>query len=233
MQARASAKASPADTVRDLLKGRHSCRAFLPDEVPENVIRSILECAQRTASWCNTQPWHLVITRGEGTARFREAILHHAREHPAPSSDFPFPREYQGVYQERRRAAGYQLYSAVGVQKGDREASARQALENFELFGAPHVAIVTTPAALGVYGAIDCGAYVANFLIAAQAHGVATIAQAALASYPNLVREHFGLAKDRLIVCGVSFGYADLTHPANSFRTERVDVADAVTWARH
>jgi proline dehydrogenase len=40
------------------------------------------------------------------------------------------------------------------VVRGDREASGRQARENFRLFGAPHVAIVTTDAALGTYGAV-------------------------------------------------------------------------------
>jgi len=48
---------------------------------------------------------------------------------------------------------------------------ARQALENFNFFGAPHVAIVHTDEALGVYGAIDCGGYVTSFMLAAQARG--------------------------------------------------------------
>ena len=58
---------------------------------------------------------------------------------------------------------------------------AKQALENFNFFGAPHVAIITTDEALGVYGAVDCGGYVTSFMLAAQALGVATVPQAALA----------------------------------------------------
>lgn len=42
-------------------------------------------------------------------------------------------------------------------------------------------------------------------------------------------REFFELAEDRLVVCAVSLGYADESDPANSFRTERAEVADAVT----
>ena len=49
------------------------------------------------------------------------------------------------------------------------------------MFGAPHVAIVTSDEALGVYGAVDCGAYVSNFMLAAHSLGVGSIAQAALA----------------------------------------------------
>src|SRR5207253_4078739 len=63
----------------------------------------------------------------------------------------------------------------------DKAAYARQALENYNFFGAPHVAVIHTDEALGIYGAIDCGAYVGNFTLAAQALGLGTIAQAALA----------------------------------------------------
>ncbi|MDU3045112.1 MAG: nitroreductase, partial [Bradyrhizobium sp.] len=40
------------------------------------------------------------------------------------------------------------------------------------------------------------------------------------------VRQHFGLADDRKIVCGISFGYPDLSHKANSYRTSRAAIAD-------
>jgi nitroreductase len=89
---------------------------------------------------------------------------------------------------------------------------------------------VTTDEALGIYGAIDCGAYVSNFALAARAMGVASIAQAALAAHPQFWRERLGLTPDRKLVCGISFGYEDPAHPANSFRTARAPVAQATTW---
>lgn len=103
-------------------------------------------------------------------------------------------------------------------------------MENFLLFGAPHVAIITTDEALGTYGTIDCGAYISNFVLAAQTFGVATIAQASIASRSPFVRAHFQLPEDRLIVCAISFGFADTDHPGNGFRTTRATVADAATW---
>src|SRR3989344_4939252 len=129
-------------TLERLLEQRFSCRGYLPKPVDEQTIAQILKVAQRTASWCNAQPWKLIITSGE---------------------------------------------------------------------------------ALGVYGAVDCGAYVANFMLAARALGVASIAQAAIASRSRFVRQYFGLPDDRKVVCGISFGYEDPAHPANSFRTSRAD----------
>lgn len=212
-----------------LLERRHSCRAYLPTQVPDATIRRILEVAQRTASWCNAQPWRVVVTRGAATDEFRR-VYSQAAAGAEPRPDLGFPAEYRGVHLERRRECGWQLYSSVGVERGDRKGAHLQAMRNYEFFGAPHVAIVTCPAHLGTYAAVDCGAYVANFMNAATAIGVGCIAQAALAAHPAVVRQHFGLPDEELVVCGISFGYADAAHPVNCFRTRRATVDEVVTW---
>ena len=214
--------------LAELLNERYSCRGYRPDPVPRATIDRILAMAQRTASWCNSQAWQVWVFSHNATEQLRRDLLDHARGHP-PQPDFAWP-QYQGVYLERRRECGLQLYQATGVARGDRAAGERQSLENFRFFGAPHIALVTTDEALGIYGAIDCGAYVSNFALAARAMGVASIAQAALAAHPQFWRERLGLAPDRKLVCGISFGYEDPDHPANSFRTSRAPVAQATTW---
>lgn len=223
------AQAAAFDTLSDLLHTRYSCRAYQPEPLPRATIEQILAAAQRTASWCNAQPWQVHIASGATLSRLREAFAAVAPTAPA-NPDLPWPREYRGVYQERRRECGWGLYEALGIAKGDREASSRQAALNFTMFGAPHVAIVTSDEALGVYGAVDCGAYVSSFMLAAHSLGVGSIAQAALAAYPGVLREVLGIGDDRTIVCGISFGLADLAHPANHFRTTRADPADSVVW---
>ncbi|WP_425078673.1 nitroreductase [Ruegeria denitrificans] len=212
-----------------LLDKRHSCRAFLPDPVPQDQIAQIVTSASRVPSWCNAQPWQLVITSGDETDRFRDAMSNEA-ENGTPAPDLPFPTSYSGEYQDRRRTCGWALYSAVGVERGDREGSAQQMMQNFALFGAPHCAIISSPAELGPYGAMDCGGFVTAFALAAQALGVATIPQAALAAYSPFLHQYFQIPDDRLILCAVSFGYSDTDHPANSFRTERAALGDFVDW---
>jgi nitroreductase len=218
----------PISVLEQLMAARFSCRAFMPEPVPRAVIERILAAAQATASWCNSQPWRLEITSGAATDKFRQAMYQAAAGGKPASGDFPFPREYTGVYLERRRESGFQLYNALGIVRGDKAGYARQALENYNLFGAPHVAIIHSDEALGTYGAVDCGGYVTSFMLAAQALGVATVPQAALAFHADLVRAHFGLADDRRVVCGISFGYPDRSHKANSYRTRRAAVEDTV-----
>lgn len=224
-----SGVAGELDALDALLQARYSCRGFRPDPLPQDLIVRLATIAQRTPSWCNSQPWRLHVASAAATNRLRERLLAHIGQEPA-APDLPWPAAYHGVYQDRRRECGLQLYRAVGVERGDREGGERQRLENFRFFGAPHVAIVSTDAALGVYGAVDCGAYVNNLTLAARSLGVASIAQAALAAYPGYWRQAFGLGDDRHIVCGLSLGYEDPAHPANAFRTTRADVRDALQW---
>ncbi|MDV8001818.1 nitroreductase [Rhodococcus sp. IEGM 1408] len=216
-----------ATMLEQILDDRYSCRGFTSDPVPEDTIERILQMAQRTASWCNSQAWQVELVTGQATAEFGKHLTDYVVSN-GMRSDIPAPERYEGVYGERRRASGYGLYTALGIERTDKDARLTQMLENYRFFGAPHVAVITSDAGLGTYGAVDCGGYVATFLAAASSLGVATCAQAALALYSDGVREHLGIGEDRLIVCGIAFGYADAEHPANTFRAERADLGDVV-----
>ena len=187
--------ATPAATFDAVLDARYSCRGYLATPVPREVIDAILRTAQRTASWCNSQPWQVIVTSAAATERLRTAMAS-PEASTDPSFDIAPPAEYRGVYRDRRRECGFQLYDSVGIAHGDREASARQAQLNFRFFGAPHVALITTEAVLGTYGVLDCGAYVSNFIFAARSRGVASIAQAAIASRAKFLHRWFEIPED-------------------------------------
>ncbi|HWH49739.1 MAG TPA: nitroreductase [Burkholderiales bacterium] len=212
----------------ELVRNRYSCRKFLPGAVPRPVIEKILDLAQQTPSWCNVQPWQVLLVSGAAVAGFRESLLAHAASGHPSKPDFAFPLRYEGIYRERRKVCGVQLYQALSIGRENREGAERQRLENFRFFDAPHVALITTEEDLGVYGAVDCGLYVANFMLAAKNFGVDSIAQAALASYPDFIRSRFDLPSNRKLVCGISFGYADADHPIHRYRTERSSLGEAV-----
>lgn len=213
-----------------LLTERHSCRAFQPRPVPRATIEAVLASSARAASWCNAQPWEVHIVGGQALERLRTGLALQAVSNTPPAPELDWPKEYQGIYGDRRRACGWALYGAVGVAKGDREASKRQTDENFRLFGAPHLAVLTSDRMLGTHGVMDCGGWLANFMLAATAHGIATVAQAAIASWPDVLRSNMPIAENRVIICGISFGYADADHPANSYRTARAPVAEFAHW---
>ena len=218
-----------SEILARLLTGRYSCRAYRPEPLPADTIERMFALAQLSASWCNVQPWQVVVTRPPATDVFRRALLDYLKDNAADQPDLPYPGGYYGKYQERRRECGWQLYESVGIARGDRAASAKQAGENFRLFGAPHVLIVTTERELGVYGVLDCGVYLGSLMLAAQSLGIATIAQAALARCSPFLHKYFDIPDTRQVVCGMSFGYADEGHAANGFRTRRADLSEAIT----
>ncbi|RYY28491.1 MAG: nitroreductase [Sphingomonadales bacterium] len=210
-----------ADLLQGLLSARRSCRAFRPESVPRATLERIVTIASLSASWCNTQPWHVVITAGEETERLRRAIYDTASSGGPAMPDLPFPERYAGASQDRRRAAGELLYKHLQIEKSDFPARQRQMLENYRFFGAPHVAFVTVDHDMGVYGVADCGIFIGSFLLAAQSLGVAAIPQAALATVAPAVRDLLSLTDDRRLLCGISLGFADEEHPACEVRTSR------------
>lgn len=217
------------DVLKSLADERWSCRAFIDRPVERSAIDSIIELARQSPSWCNTQPWQLLVTEGAETKRFAAALHEHAVTSTSPiEPDFAFPRKYAGSYDLRRREVGGQLYHSLGIEPADRVAAQLAMQENFRLFGAPHLVIVSSDRDLGVYGAVDCGIFAAHFMLAVQSLGLASIPQASLAAYPAFIRNWFGLSDDRHILFGLSFGWADTAQPVNQFRTTRASVADIV-----
>src|SRR5207244_601028 len=111
--------------LRRLLTQRFSCRAYRPDPVPRHVIERMLAIGQLSPSWCNSQPWQVIVTEGQGTERLRDALFAHAQADaranngvPNLQPDFPFPTAYRGVYKERQRQVGWPLYESVGIASG-------------------------------------------------------------------------------------------------------------------
>lgn len=208
------------DSLCDLLARRYSCRAFLKDPVPDHVLERIVKAAGHVPSWYNAQPWAVTLTKGGETDRFRRALMAAAQCDTA-RPDLTWPTRYTGAHKIRRQECGRQLHEALGIAHKDRVARTAQASREFALFDAPHVAIIHSATELGPYGALDCGGFVTALMLAATAQGVASIAQASVAAYAPMIRTHFDLPDDRLILCAISLGYQDRHAPANTFRTPR------------
>jgi nitroreductase len=205
--------ADRADSLLQLASDRYSCRGFLPEPLPRATIDRILAIAQRSPSWCNSQPWQLTVGSAAATERARSALLAHVRQGAKPKPDLEWPREYRGVYLARRREGGSQLYAATGVARGDAAAGERQRLESFRFFGAPHVAILSTEEPLGTYGAIDWAPMWRRMpprVPVAPRRSRWPRWRRSSSSAPA-----WGLDPRRPIVCGLAFGYEDPAHPAN------------------
>ena len=49
----------------DLAEKRRSVRAYKPDNVPEEMLQTVLEAGRLAPSACNKQPWRFIVVRSE------------------------------------------------------------------------------------------------------------------------------------------------------------------------
>jgi nitroreductase len=77
---------------------------------------------------------------------------------------------------------------------------------------------------------MDYGMFLQNIMVAARAHGLHTCPQAAWNGYSRIVLPHIGAGESEMLLCGMSLGYADESHPVNGFHTPREPVAGFTQW---
>lgn len=220
-----------SDTFREVVRDRHSVRAFLPTTVPESLVRNVLEDAQRAPSNCNTQPWHIHIVSGATRDKLSQALLS-ADEAGLMTPDFSFDSsDYFGAYGDRLKAQGAAYYQAIGVAREDREGRRTATLRNLEFFGAPHAAFLFMPQISDcVRAASDIGMYGQTFLLSLTANGLGGIPQTMLGFYADTVRQTLGVDPSLKMLFGISFGYPDLAHQASRYRIEKLPIEESVTF---
>lgn len=214
--------------VLDAIRSRKSIRAFRPDPVPRQTIERILAIAQRAPSGTNTQPWHVHVCTGAVKQAITDDVLALVRAGKgAKYQDYDYyPATWKDEHRERRRGIGWSLYGLVGIAKGDREASARQAARNFLFFDAPVGLFVTVDSYLGRGSWLDAGMYLQTIMLAAKGLGLDTCPQAAWIPYQEPVIRHLRIPPDQALVSGLSLGYADTSRIENTLVSEREAVAD-------
>lgn len=216
--------------IHEALRRRASVRAFRPDPIDDDVLAAVLARALDAPSWANTQPYRLAVANGAAAAALR-AALQEALATRVPGGDHTLLFDYPAELQARRRATGFGLYAALGIGRDDRDARGAQYARNFAFFDAPAAAFLFAHEALGVYSVLDAGVFLQSLMLAAVAAGLGTCAQAALASYPDVVRRHFAVPEGYKLLCGVSIGYpADAT--VNRFRPPRITLDELLVPAR-
>lgn len=203
-----------------VLGSRRSVRGFLPEEVPAETLEAIFEAAQRAPSWCNIQPWRVWVTRGAQTRAVVDAMAK-AAEEGQPAPDFAWPPEYPEPYGRHRRECGGALYSAMGVARDDKAGRYDAWMRNFRAFDAPHVAMVAIDKRFNHYAMLDLGCWLQSVLLGALSLGVASCAEASLATFPHAVRGVLGIPDELGLVVGIALGYEDPAVKANACRTTR------------
>lgn len=212
-----------------IITERRSLRAFLPQPVDRRTLEVIFGVAQQAPSNCNTQPWLTHVVSGRKLDELR-AEMPDRFSSGQVSMDFPYDGTYEGVYKQRQYGSAQALYDAVNIAREERDKRHRQFMRNFIFFDAPHVAFLFLPEPFGLREAADLGMYAQTLMLCLTAHGLGSCPQTALSFQADFVRQKLDLDSSNKLLFGISFGYPDPDDPANTCRTDRAPVADAVTF---
>lgn len=213
--------------TQDAIRQRHSCRAFLDKEVPQALIEQLLELASCAPSGANTQPWQIAVVRGEAKFNLCSAMQETFAAGQRGQMDYAYyPESWTQPFDGRRKACGAQLYQALGIERADRETRLRQWAANYGGFGAPVLMFFFIDKALSQGSWLDYGMFLQTLMLAATDLGLATCPQAALAEYPDIVREQLGYCDQWTLLCGMALGYEDTGAVVNQYRTPRAPISD-------
>jgi nitroreductase len=218
-------------SVSEAMLKRHSCRAFLDRPVESGKIERILKIASRAPSGANMQPWRVAVVSGGTKLRIAREMEAQFRGGTPGHPDYRYyPEHWSEPYQSRRFACGMQLYSALGIEREDKERRMEQWIANYHSFGAPVVLYFYMESHLEAGSYMDLGMFLQSVMLAAIEEGLATCPQEALAEYPEIVKQALGIGDGFVLLCGMALGYEDTSAPINHYRTPRVGLDELATF---
>lgn len=213
--------------VDEAIQSRQSVRAFLPKPVGRTAVEELLRLASRSASGSNIQPWRVRVIAGDAKARLTQGIF----DAVARDGFDPYQREWnyypvrwREPFLARRRQIGWDMYSLLGVAKGDFEGTQQARMRNYEFFGAPVGMIFTLDEDLEIGSWLDLGIFLGAVMIAARGHGLHTCPQAAFADFHSVIRPLLNIPENEVIICGMALGHIDPDAPVNALKTARADL---------
>lgn len=207
-------------TFENIATARRSVRDFLPDPVPQDVIRKCVRIAQSAPSWVNAQEWKVYVAQGETLEAIRREFIARAAE--APASDIP------PAHRDDWSAAAQARMGELMEQLGAKGLAEAMGAVQPALFNAPAAAIFTVHKTSNTWAILDLGGFYQTFMLALTAEGYGSIPAYAFAKCPDVLRKHLPIGEDEQIVVGVGFGKASEA-PINSVHTTRADLVSILS----
>jgi len=239
-----------AKAVSEFLASRRSTRDFLPKPIPQQVLDQVLTDAMTAPSWSNTRPFKIAVASGDVRDRLsteflnRWAALQKGRNggildkirlgltrYGLPTSNLSIAKPYVKELLPRAQRVGKELYSMMGVSRGDKSLRDAAWAKNYEFFGAPTEMFIYVHRSLGIHAASDAGLMLENLILSAHAHGLGTCAQGAISVWDDAVRVEFDIPKEYRLLTGLAIGYPSDAE-INTFRAHRIGADEVVIQPR-
>ena len=218
-------------TVSQALLNRKSVRAFLDKDVEKEKIITILEAAKHAPSGVNMQPWNVYVVDRKRQSNIQDRVIKAFEKKEKSRMDYNYyPLLWNEPYKSRRKETGLLMYKTLGITKENKEQQIKQWKANYRAFDAPVVLYFFIDKSLEKGSYLDYGMFLQSILLMATQLGLGSCPQAALAEYPDIVREELNVDDDKLLLCGIALGYEDKNAAINSYKTSRIALEEFVTF---
>lgn len=215
----------------EAFESRTSRRAFLPRQVDQGTLEKIVNVANRSPSYMNTQPWELYVLTGEEKDKLAGKLSSDISKGVPLLPDLPFPTAWPAPHEERFMRHRLRRFKALGIDPEKQQDEVVAAYRNnFKFFDAPCVMFVAMDKTLTSWSIFDCGGFVHGFLLAAHAEGLGACPQAVPTGYAGAIRSQLAVPDHLMIVICISVGYPDLASPVNQYRSQRRELGEFMHW---
>ena len=214
----------------ECIKNRMSIRGFKPDPVPQEILQEVIEIAQWSPSYKNSQPWEVIVLSGRKKEELSEMMVGLLEEGKENCPDLPAPEAWPPAEDARIADLFRKRKEASGIDLSDPKVMVAAKKANFNFYKAPHAIYLFQDSSLTQWSLFDIGIFAQSLMLAAYAKGLGTVPQAFATDYAQDVKKFLGIPPTKRLVLGFSIGYPDMESPANAYRTDRVGSDQVITW---
>lgn len=220
------------------LMERRAIRRYLPQPVPDDLIKEILAEARWAPSATNTQSTYVYVLSGEPFKQFKAELRMYAESEVPEAPDLVNTRDMPPALKARQEDLFRTRMSFVaaeeakmGIQPQDPPVPPMVAAA--DIFGAPLLLVLAFPKMIGVpYGCFDAGMLAQSIALAAHVRGLGTCITGSNVRYAELLHKLIPGADDKNFIVAIAMGYPDLEAPVNRFPRTRIPVEEFVTFVR-
>jgi len=214
----------------ECIEGRMSIRKFKPEPVPKATLFEVIKTAQRSPSYKNSQPWEVAILSGEKKKALSQRLVGLLNDGIEAKPDIAEPTGWPEAIQKRIDEMMSEKGKFFRMDLTDPALTDKAKKANFNFYGAPHAIYLYQDATLSEWSLFDAGLFAQSLMLAAHAHGIGSVPQAYAVDYSQEVKRFLDIPESKRLLLGFSVGYPMARHPANRFRTDRVDSDEIVRW---
>ena len=211
-------------TFKDLMKQRHSARAFLPKPIPEDILKDIISTSLLTPSWGNSQPWRIYVASGKTLEAIRSDWISKNKEGIKGYSDIKHGHRID--FSENCQKAMNDIDKLITETLKNKEQKELWEANNI-LFNAPTIVYITIPKKRIDYCLFDSGAIEMSIMLAAIEHDVDSVPAYQAIKYPDVLRKHLKIPDDEDIVIGIALGYEDKENILGKIKPVKLTLEEA------